>query len=624
MLSHMNTHPHRRWLALLTAVTLSACAATESGGPTVGVDPDAAPGIDAAAPGGAGGQGTRADAAASGGAAGGTRADAAASGGAAGEIPPDAAVAVLDMDDDGVPDAVDNCPTAANHGQDDTDEDGVGDVCDLCPATADPAQADTDGDGRGDACDVSGDDDGDEIGDVVDNCPLVANTDQADADDDGVGTACDLCPGVADPAQADTDGDGLGDVCDVCPDAPVSEDDHADVDGDGVPACAGDCDDLDRDRAPGVPERCNLRDDDCDGAVDEAFPQLGARCSAGVGLCNEAGLFACGPDGVVCNAAPHPPRDEVCNGLDDDCDGETDEGSADCCVPGEARACGVETGACAAGTQLCGAARSWGGCEGAVGPGVEACNGVDDDCDGLTDEDQGTVSCGVGACAHEAAACVGGQVVACDPFVGALAEACNGLDDDCDGVVDDEAAGTGVACTAGIGACARAGTTVCSDGGVLCDAVAGAPVAESCNGLDDDCDGVVDDDTCGGNGSCADPYVVPAEGQEATFQIAQTNSVRPLCGAPADGVDQVHWWTAPRSGVATFRAVTDYWPAFMAVGDGGCNGGNPACSYEAGQWPTNRVQLQVVAGTTYTIMLGHGRYDGPIVLTYTLTVTPPP
>jgi hypothetical protein len=358
--------------------------------------------------------------------------------------------------------------------------------------------------------------------------------------------------------------------------------------------------------------------------VDEAFPQLGGRCSSGVGLCNEAGLFVCGPDAsVVCNAAPHPPRDEVCNGLDDDCDGETDEGTADCCAPGEARDCGLETGVCAAGTQVCEAARVWGACEGGVGPGVEVCNGQDDDCDGATDEDQGTTVCGVGACAHEAAVCVGGRVIACDPFEGARAEQCNGLDDDCDGAVDDDAEGTGVACGAGVGACARDGATVCSGGGVVCDAVPGAPAAEACNGLDDDCDGAVDEDACG-SGSCADPYVVPAGGQEATFHITQTSYVGAVCGAPADGVDQVHRWTAPRTGLATFRAVTDYWPAFMAVRDGGCNGGSLACSYENVQWPTNVVQLQVTAGTTYTVILGHGRYDGPIVLTYTLTVTPPP
>jgi hypothetical protein len=58
-----------------------------------------------------------------------------------------------DMDSDGVPDNLDNCPTLANADQRDHDTDGRGDVCDLCPHIAEPADTDTDGDGVGDACD---------------------------------------------------------------------------------------------------------------------------------------------------------------------------------------------------------------------------------------------------------------------------------------------------------------------------------------------------------------------------------------------------------------------------------------------------------------------------------------
>ena len=71
----------------------------------------------------------------------------------------------------------------------DLDQDGVPDIIDNCPGIANPDQRDTDADGRGDACDP--DDDGDGIADGQDNCPLVPNPGQSDVDKDGVGDLCD-------------------------------------------------------------------------------------------------------------------------------------------------------------------------------------------------------------------------------------------------------------------------------------------------------------------------------------------------------------------------------------------------------------------------------------------------
>jgi hypothetical protein len=61
-------------------------------------------------------------------------------------------VYLLDTDNDGVPDGVDNCRTTANAGQEDGDGDGVGDACDNCPTIANAGQEDEDNDGIGDVC----------------------------------------------------------------------------------------------------------------------------------------------------------------------------------------------------------------------------------------------------------------------------------------------------------------------------------------------------------------------------------------------------------------------------------------------------------------------------------------
>jgi len=97
-----------------------------------------------------------------------------------------------DIDNDGIYDYKDNCPSTYNPSQEDTDNDAFGDACDNCPFVYNHDQSDTDGDGIGDLCDA--DIDGDEILNNIDNCPLKYNPDQVDSDEDGIGDVCRILP----------------------------------------------------------------------------------------------------------------------------------------------------------------------------------------------------------------------------------------------------------------------------------------------------------------------------------------------------------------------------------------------------------------------------------------------
>ncbi|MBX7080855.1 MAG: hypothetical protein K1X88_16775 [Nannocystaceae bacterium] len=209
-------------------------------------------------------------------------------------------------------------------------------------------------------------------------------------------------------------------------------------------------------------------------------------------------------------------EDEICNGLDDDCDDMVDEG-CDCepeatqsCYSGPRGTAGV--GVCVEGTQMC-AEGSWGLCEGEVTPIDEACNGIDDDCDNEVDEGFGTEQCGQGICQVTLETCVdgvpGGDCVPGDPLA---QEICgNGLDDTCDGTVDEDCDcndGETQSCyggpngTQGVGLCAP-GTQTCAGGQwpAECDGDV-LPGAEMCDGLDNDCDAAADENDPGGGGAC--------------------------------------------------------------------------------------------------------------------------
>ena len=256
--------------------------------------------------------------------------------------------------------------------------------------------------------------------------------------------------------------------------------DDPDADRDGFTPQQGDCDDTNSAIHPGVAERCNGIDDNCDGMADNGF-DVGVPCSVGVGACARSGLKACtaSGDATFCPVTPGNPSPETCNGIDDDCDGPIDEdlGSTTC---GTAP-CQQTVENCIGGVpQTC--------TPGAGGP--ETCNGIDDDCDGSVDEDLGSTTCGTDACQQTVQNCIGGVPQICTPGTGGP-ETCNGLDDDCDGSVDEDLGST----TCGTDACQR--TVENCVGGVPQTCTPGTGSPETCNGIDDDCDGQVDDGVCG-------------------------------------------------------------------------------------------------------------------------------
>ena len=311
------------------------------------------------------------------------------------------------------------------------------------------------------------------------------------------------------PWYSDGDDDTYGDAYDV-----IDQETHP---GAGYTVDFTDCNDGDEFVNPAASEYCNGGDDNCNGTVDEGLALVTYYQDSDVDGYGSAGmpLDACKtPPGYVldssdCNDAAgsiNPGASEVCDNVDNDCSVSTADGSEETwfdnlCDGTDSDLCEEGNYGCTGGVQVC---------SDSSGDNQDICNGLDDDCDGSTLDGSGEVWFGAACDGTDSDQCeegnyeCAGSVQACSDLTGDDVETCNGVDDDCDGTIDDGLTlETFYADTDGdfFGNAAVA-TSACSapsgyvDDDTDCDddlASVNPGATEVCNGQDENCDTVPDD-----------------------------------------------------------------------------------------------------------------------------------
>ncbi|WP_224367439.1 RCC1 domain-containing protein [Hyalangium versicolor] len=377
----------------------------------------------------------------------------------------------------------------------DADGDGYGDPADSVQACAQPSGRVLDGSDCNDANTSVNPGATETCNGVDDNCNLLV--------DDGIGPTW----------YQDADGDGYGNSAksaQACT-APA-----------GYIATPGDCNDSNPSVKPGATETCNGVDDDCSGTVDEGNPGGTLACTTGeLGVCAE-GVTYCSGGAIHC-VPLHGPSTEVCDGLDNDCDGQSDETGnlgtyyRDQDGDGYGNAA-ASIQACAAPTGYVTNSSDCNDADNKVKPGAtEVCNSVDDNCNGTVDEGVGTTwyrdqdGDGYGTASVKTQACsapagyVSNSTDCNDSNQNVkpgAAESCNDVDDNCNGTIDEGALGTYYSDEDGDGYGGSSTTQACSRPPGYAyswndcndtNASVHPGASEVCNGRDDDCNGYTDD-----------------------------------------------------------------------------------------------------------------------------------